>query len=82
MITQNSVLEDHANSVLAKSPYLAKQRLKLEADCGRIVLRGVVETFFQKQMAQEAIRNVEGVHSIENELTVDWGNKTRRPVSS
>ena len=35
-------------------------------------LRGVVNTYFQKQMAQEAIRHVDGVAEIANELEVCW----------
>jgi osmotically-inducible protein OsmY len=36
------------------------------------VLQGVVGTFFQKQMAQEALRRVDGVQQIENNLEVAW----------
>jgi osmotically-inducible protein OsmY len=32
----------------------------------------VVNSFFQKQMAQEALRRIEGVESIENHLQVHW----------
>jgi hypothetical protein len=36
------------------------------------VLKGCVRSFFQKQMAQEAIRRIDGVESIENLLEVNW----------
>jgi len=35
-----------------------------------VVLRGVVGTYFQKQMAQEAVRCVDGVDEIANKLQV------------
>ena len=69
---QNGKLENHLEAVLAKNPYLVHQKLTLEAHHGHVVLRGVVNSFFQKQMAQEAVRHVDGVEYIENELEVDW----------
>ena len=50
----------------------AQQKLQLEAERGRIVLRGVVRSFYQKQMAQETLRYVDGVEEIENLLEVSW----------
>ncbi len=35
-----------------------------------MILRGVVRSYFQKQMAQEALRHVEGIEEICNELEV------------
>jgi osmotically-inducible protein OsmY len=35
-----------------------------------VTLRGVVRTYFQKQMAQEVVRRVDGVDEICNELEV------------
>jgi osmotically-inducible protein OsmY len=37
-----------------------------------VVLKGVVHSYFQKQMAQEAVRHVDGVQHIDNELEVTW----------
>ena len=65
-------IQDRAETVISTNPYLAQQKLKLEFERGRLTLRGVVNSFFQKQMAQEAVRHVEGVEKIENQLEVDW----------
>lgn len=65
-------LEGQARAILATNPYLTQQQLKLEARRGRVVLRGIVKSFFQKQMAQEALKKVEGIEQIENELEVIW----------
>jgi osmotically-inducible protein OsmY len=35
-----------------------------------VILRGKVGSYFQKQMAQEALRGVDGVEAIENCLEV------------
>jgi osmotically-inducible protein OsmY len=59
-------------SALEQNPYIARRSLRLEANAGRVTLRGVVDSYFQKQMAQEAIRHVDGVHEIANELEVCW----------
>ena len=44
--------------------------LSYETQGGNVVLRGHVPSFFEKQMAQESLRSVEGIHEILNELVV------------
>lgn len=59
------------HSALQQSPHLGPRRdFQLDAAEGRITLRGVVRSFFEKQMAQEAIRHLRGVDQICNELEV------------
>lgn len=65
-------LEDRVLTALEQSPYLSQRTLRFETSEGRVTLRGTVGTFFQKQMAQEALRRVAGVHEIANELEVCW----------
>lgn len=57
---------------LARNPYLARRRVYAEAIDGRVKLEGVVGTYYQKQMAQELLRNVEGVDEIDNRIEVTW----------
>ncbi len=68
----SSPLETRVHSALEESPYIARKTLRFETSEGRVTLRGTVGTFFQKQMAQEAIRRVAGVQEITNELEVCW----------
>jgi osmotically-inducible protein OsmY len=63
-------LNDRVLSALKRSPYLAGRNLRFETEHGRITLRGVVHSYFQKQMAQETVRHIEGIHEILNELEV------------
>ena len=72
LMSNFATMQDHVESVITTNPYLTQQKLKLEVERGRVTLRGVVSSFFQKQMAQEAIRKVDGVEVIDNELEVDW----------
>ena len=65
-------LDDRVFTALEQNPHTARRNLRFETDQGRVTLRGVVGTYFQKQMAQEAIRRVEGVDEIANELEVAW----------
>jgi osmotically-inducible protein OsmY len=65
-------LEDRVLSALDQNPYLPPRTLRFETSEGRVTLRGVVTTFFQKQMAQESLRRVPGVAEIANELEVCW----------
>ena len=65
-------LTDRLGEALTTSPHLFGRTLDYEADSGIVVLTGKVNSFFQKQMAQEAIRRVDGVEKIDNQLEVDW----------
>ena len=65
-------LADRVTSVLERNPHLPYRNLRCEAAEGRVVLRGVVRSYYQKQMAQEVLKGVDGVHEIENHLEVCW----------
>jgi osmotically-inducible protein OsmY len=65
-------LDDRVLTALERSPYLTRRNLRFETTAGRVTLRGVVHSYFQKQMAQEALRHVDGVAEIANELEVCW----------
>jgi len=65
-------LQDRVSTAILHSPHVGRRNLHCETLGGRVVLKGVVSTYFQKQMAQEALRHVEGVEQIENHLQVIW----------
>jgi osmotically-inducible protein OsmY len=65
-------LEDRVLLALERNPYVPGRMLRFETSEGRVTLRGVVGTYFQKQMAQESIRHLSGVQEIANELEVSW----------
>jgi osmotically-inducible protein OsmY len=62
-------------SVLLASPHIPRHRVRLENMAGRVVVRGAVDTYYQKQMTQEAILRVEGVEHLENQLEVHWAER-------
>lgn len=65
-------LADRIDSAINHSPYLVGHTLRIEMDAGRVVLHGVVPSYYQKQIAQEVVRSVEGVERVDNQLEVDW----------
>lgn len=67
-----SPLHDAVSSALRSSPYVAGARVRIEAGDGRVRLHGDVGTFFEKQMAQEVVRRIDGVQQVENLLQVVW----------
>jgi osmotically-inducible protein OsmY len=70
-VTDNS-LATRISSAIEASPHLKRRDLRFETNQGHVVLRGTVRTYYQKQMAQEALRRLEGVERIENQLEVAW----------
>lgn len=60
------------HEAVIQSPHLNLRRMNIQQDAGRITIHGSVQSFFEKQMAQEALRKIEGVISIENRLEVAW----------
>jgi osmotically-inducible protein OsmY len=63
-------LSDKVLVALERNPHLYGRTLRFETESGRVTLRGVVRTYFQKQMAQEVVRRIDGVDEICNELEV------------
>src|SRR5262245_39886219 len=72
MPTAESTLDSRITSAIARHPHLKRKKLRFETEEGRVVLRGVVSSYYQKQLAQEALRRLEGIDRIENQLEVNW----------
>jgi osmotically-inducible protein OsmY len=72
MTTPEYPLTKRISSAIEHHPHLMRRNLHIEAREGRVVLRGTVNSYYHKQMAQEALRKLEGVNQIENQLEVAW----------
>ncbi|QDT00217.1 BON domain-containing protein [Adhaeretor mobilis] len=68
----DGALQNGAQVAIDKSPYLSDRQMRIEALNGVIKLEGAVNSFFQKQMAQEIMRRVDGVTRVDNQLSVNW----------
>lgn len=73
-VLPESPLWERIHRALSSSPYISESKVHFAAKRGDVTLHGSVGTFFQKQMAQESIRRVDGVQQIENLLEVNWDN--------
>jgi hypothetical protein len=55
---------------LSRSPYATVRRLSCEYDGGLLRLCGRVPTFYHKQLAQEAVADLQGVLLVVNQTEV------------
>jgi osmotically-inducible protein OsmY len=63
---------ERARQALAKSTIHVLRKIEVECETDAIVLRGCVDSFYHKQLAQELVRAAaEGVEVV-NELEVDY----------
>ncbi len=67
---QSDAIEEKAISILNREPRLARREVHCHAEEDCLVLRGRVRSFFEKQVAQEVLRRLDGVREIRNELEV------------
>ncbi len=65
-------LLQRVDSAIQGSPHIAGHQVFCQEESGIVVLHGRVDSFFQKQMAQETLKKLEGVEKVINELEVDW----------
>lgn len=70
MTTTATTLEGRIESAISRAPHLVDKLVRIEMHAGHVVLRGVVRSYYQKQMAQETVRTVDGVAQVENQLEV------------
>lgn len=55
---------------LSRDPYVGGRPVRFDLIDQDVVLTGSVRTYFQKQMAQESLRGIEGLGRIVNQLEV------------
>lgn len=70
MSAADASFSQQIDNAINTNPYLQGRNLRIETEDGRVVLLGTVRSYYQKQMAQEAVRRIDGVREIDNRLTV------------
>jgi osmotically-inducible protein OsmY len=70
MSVRGDSLAERIDQAIQTNPYVNRRLLRFETDGAKVVLQGAVRSYFQKQMAQEIIRRIEGVEEIDNCLEV------------
>ncbi len=69
-LSSHPPIQDIIQSRLRSSPYPSVKRLKSSVKNGRVVLRGRVRSFYEKQIAQEAVAHLDGVEQVVNRVKV------------
>ena len=71
IVTDNqATLANQVKAAIVHNPHLNQRKLHFTTSGGSVRLEGQVESFFEKQMAQEAVRSIAGIESIENAVVV------------
>jgi len=65
-----TTLEERVETAADSSPYLNASRIQIEPVTRGVILRGVVGSYYEKQMAQETLLRVDGVESVDNHIEV------------
>jgi osmotically-inducible protein OsmY len=72
-VAQSCPVAQAAQARLRQIPYSTVHKVACECDeRGHLFLRGRLPSYFQKQLAQEAVLNLEGVAQVVNEIEVTW----------
>lgn len=65
-----TTLARQVNSVVISHPHLKQRRLQTRVGHGKVIIEGSVHSYFEKQMAQEALRSIKTIDLIENLIQV------------
>jgi osmotically-inducible protein OsmY len=61
---------ERARRELRKSPLIWGRRVSCDCRHGVLLLQGRLPSYYQKQLAQEAVKRIDGVWEIINEIEV------------
>ena len=64
-----SSVAEQVQQVFVHHPHLHRRKLHCRSINNRIVIEGEVHSFFEKQLAQEALRGIDGL-ALDNRITV------------
>ena len=67
---QKQTIERLVEGALSQTGYHTLRSVVCEFDCGKLVLRGRVSSYYLKQVASTAVSKVEGIVAVDNQLEV------------
>ena len=65
-----TTLLHRVDTALKECPHLIGHHLMIEVREGVVIVRGNVDSYYAKQMAQEALRGLQGIRELRNQLKV------------
>jgi osmotically-inducible protein OsmY len=74
VVSHGCDIVEQAQERLQATPYLSFRDLRCDYRHGLLILRGRVESYYEKQLAQEAVVRMEGVAQVVNQLEVSGGD--------
>lgn len=66
------LISSSAKQRILHQPHLSVQRIWCDFDGRRLFLRGQVPSFYFKQLAQEAVADMDEIEQVVNEIEVLW----------
>jgi len=69
---ESTLFADLVINAVVHNPHVDLSTMNIETRGENVTIHGTAQTFFEKQMAQEAIRKIDGVKAIDNCLEVVW----------
>ena len=69
---ESTQFSDQVINAVIHNPHVDLSTMHIETSGDNVTIHGTAQTFFEKQMAQEAIRKIDGVNAIDNCLQVVW----------
>ena len=68
----NSNTAEQIENAFRQDAHLAFRKIDVSQKNGGYIINGNVESYFEKQLAQETLRCVVGLQKIDNQLEVNW----------
>ncbi len=68
--SRNDQLQHKVRQALIATGYVELRRVQVHINESEVCLSGSVLTYYKKQVAQEAVKRLKGVESLNNEITV------------
>ena len=65
-------IETALKSALARSALLDAKTIRVETSANKVLLRGTVRNYFEREEAERVAWAAPGVYSVENQLKVEW----------
>jgi osmotically-inducible protein OsmY len=65
-------IETALKSALARSALLDAKTIRVEISANKVLLRGTVRNYFEREEAERVAWAAPGVYSVENQLKVEW----------
>jgi len=69
-LSRSQQIADEARARLRREPHIGRRAVSCEFEQGVLWLRGELPSFYEKQVAQEAVKGLDGVAGIVNDIEV------------